>query len=89
MTLCLLACLVEFYMFILDEMDVKGIKIVYEHIRVGNVQEKVLKDQPRVLEEWAFLEPKAVKTSPNRLRQMMDRWPVDAPLMRVAGKYLD
>ena len=37
MTLCVLVCFVEFYMLILDEIDVRCPKFVYEHIRVGNI----------------------------------------------------
>ena len=54
-TLCALVRFVEFYVFVLDEIDVRGHKIVYEHIRVGNVRTKVPKNQPRVLEEGPIL----------------------------------
>ena len=47
MSLCVLECFIEFYVFVLGEMDVRGPKRVYEHIRVVNVREKLPKDQPR------------------------------------------
>ena len=50
-TLCVLTCFVECYMFILDEIYVRGPKIVYKHIRVEKVGVKLPKDQRRVLEE--------------------------------------
>ena len=34
MTLCVLACFMEFYMFVFDEINVTGPKLVYEHIWV-------------------------------------------------------
>ena len=34
MTLCVLACFVKFYVFVFDEIDIKGPKLVYNHIRV-------------------------------------------------------
>ena len=37
MTLCDYVCFVEFYEFVLDEIDVTGPKIVYNHILIGNV----------------------------------------------------
>ena len=43
MTLYVLACFIEFYVFVLDEIYVGGPKIVYENIRVKNVWVKVLK----------------------------------------------
>ena len=39
----------EFYVFVLDEIDLGGPKIVLNHIRDGNVREKFTKDQPRVI----------------------------------------
>ena len=37
MTLCVLAYFVEFYVFVLDEIDMGGPKIVFDHFCVGNV----------------------------------------------------
>ena len=37
MTLCDYVCFVEFYEFFLDEIDVTGPKIVYNHLSIGNV----------------------------------------------------
>ena len=36
-TLCVWACFIEFYVFVLDEIHVRGPKLIYEHIWVGNV----------------------------------------------------
>ena len=33
-TLCVYACFIEFYVFVLDEIDMVGPKILYEHIWV-------------------------------------------------------
>lgn len=41
---------VEFYVF-LYEIDVRGPKLLYGNIRIGNVLAKVPKDKLRVLEE--------------------------------------
>ena len=59
-TLCVLACFVEFYVFILDEIYVGGPKIIYKHRLVGNLRENIPNDNPRVLEEGHML---VVKTS--------------------------
>ena len=53
-TLCVLACFVQFYVFVLNEIHVRGHKIVYKYIRVGNVQVKLPKDHPRVLDKGPF-----------------------------------
>lgn len=46
MTLCVYACFVEFYVFVLDEMDVVGPKLVYEHVWVANA----VKTSPRTIQ---------------------------------------
>ena len=38
---CVSYCFVEFYVFVLDEIELRGPKLVYEHIRVENVWAKV------------------------------------------------
>ena len=48
-------------MFILDEIDVGGPKLVYDHIQVRKVREKVTKDQPRVLEDGPSMEQKVAR----------------------------
>ena len=52
---CVLVCFVEFYVFVLDEIDVTGPKLIYDHIRVGNFRTEIPKDQTRVLEEGHIL----------------------------------
>ena len=36
-TLCVYVCFVEFYVFISDEIYVRGPKLVYEHVLYGKV----------------------------------------------------
>ena len=48
-------------MFVLDEIYVRGPKIIHNHIRVGNTLAKFPKDKPRVLKEGLMGEPKFVK----------------------------
>ena len=38
-------------MFILDEIDVGGSKLVENYIRVGNIRANIPKDHPRVLKK--------------------------------------
>ena len=38
MTLCVLASFVKHYVFVLDEINMEGPKLVYKHIQVGNVR---------------------------------------------------
>ena len=63
-TLCVLAYFVKFYVSILYEIDVRGPKLVYYHIRVGNILENIPKDQPRVLEEGPIFVAKLPKAVP-------------------------
>ena len=42
-TLCVLACFVEFYVFVFDEIDMGGTKLLYNHIRVGNLRVRSFK----------------------------------------------
>ena len=62
---------------------------MYDHIRVRNVQENILKDKQRVLEEGTMFDPKAVKTSPNRLRQLIASTMVDTPSLVDVGQEID
>ena len=54
-TLYVLLYIVEFFVFVLDEIDVQSLKLAYKHIRVGNVQSKVPSDHQMVLEEGPFI----------------------------------
>ena len=47
MCLCVIVCFVKFYVFLLVEIDVRGLRHVHKHIRVRNVWEKLPKEQPR------------------------------------------
>ena len=42
-------------MFILGEIYVRGPKLIYGHVWVGNVWENIPKDKPRVFEEGPML----------------------------------
>ncbi len=42
-------------MFVFDEIHVRGPKLKYEHVWVGNVLENIPKDHPRVFEEGPFM----------------------------------
>ena len=53
-TLCVLACFVDLYVYVLDEFHVGGSKIVQKHIWNGYIQTNIPKDQPRVLDEGPF-----------------------------------
>ena len=59
MCLCALVCFIEFYVLVFDEIDVIYPKVVYEHIRVRNFWETILKVQPMVLEEGPILVAKS------------------------------
>ena len=68
MTLCVLACFIMFYVFVFDEIQVRGDKIAYNNVLVRNVRENILKDQPRVLEKGPKLRDKTVLGNPKRRR---------------------
>ena len=48
-------------MFVLDEIYVIGVKLIYDRIWVGIIQEIIPKDHPRVLEEGPRLVAKTAK----------------------------
>ena len=54
----------QFLRVFLDEIHVRGDKIVYNHVWIVNVRENIPKEQPRVLEEGAILVAKTAKGSP-------------------------
>ena len=66
-------------MFVLDEIYVRGPKLVYEHMRVGKVCENIPKDHPWALEEGPFKSAQAVKNQPNLRRQSTLSGSVDTP----------
>ena len=51
MTLCVQACFVKFYVFVLDEIYVRGFKHQEDRIWVSNFWDIIPKNHPRVLEE--------------------------------------
>ena len=68
-TFGVLAYFSDFLVFVLDNIDVGGPKILYKHIRVEDVFVKVPKDQQRVLQEGPFSRAKTVQNTPKRWRQ--------------------
>ena len=79
MTLCVIACFVEFYVFVLDEIYVRGVKIIEDIIWVGKVCKFIPKDQPRVLEEGHKLVAKTSKRQSTYGGQSTASDLVDAP----------
>ena len=69
MTSCVLESFVEFYAFVLDEIYMECLKLIYENIWIGNVQVKVPKDHPRVLEKGPFSRSKTAQNCHKRWRQ--------------------
>ena len=69
-------------MYVLDEIDMGGPKLMYKHIWVGKVLENILKDHPRVLEEGPKLVPKTAQDSPTNRWRSTPSGSVDAPLVR-------
>ena len=63
-TMCVLACFVEFYVFIFDEIDRGDPKLVYEHILVGNVQEKVPRTIQGSIRKDIFLSQSCPRSTP-------------------------
>ena len=51
-------------MFVLGEIHVRGDKLIYEHLWVGNFRENIPKDHPRVLEEGPKVGAKTVQDNP-------------------------
>ena len=80
-TLCVYACFVKFYVFVLDEIHLIGTKFLYEHVWVRNVQENIPKDHPRVLEEGPKLVPKTVQDNPTNVLKSTPTGLVDSPLV--------
>ena len=66
-------------MFILDEIHVRGVKLIKGHVCLRNVQENIPKDQPRVLEEGPVLVAKAAQGSPTYGWQTTASGLVNAP----------
>lgn len=54
MTLCVLTCFVDFYIFSFYEINARDSKLVQDHIWVGNFQSNITKGQPRVFEKEPF-----------------------------------
>ena len=63
-TLCVYACFVGLYQFVMEEIHVRADKLAYDHVWVENVRENIPKDQPRDLEEGPMLVAKTAQESP-------------------------
>ena len=75
-------------MFVLDEIYVRGPKLIYEHMRVGNSRENIPKDHPRVLEERPKLVAKTAQGNLTYESQSTASGLVDGPLVMGVGRYL-
>ena len=58
-------CFVEFYMFVLDKIHVRGSKLIEGYVWVVNIRENIPKDHPRVLEEGPMLVANTAQCSPS------------------------
>ena len=54
-TLCVLVCFVEFYVFVMDELGVGVLNLYMNIFKFKNSGKKVPKDQPRFLQEGPFV----------------------------------
>ena len=75
-------------MFVLNEIHVRGVKLIEYHIWVRNIRKIIPKDHLRVLEEGPKIVGMAVPGRPKMTEQLMARRPVDAPLNGVADGVL-
>ena len=61
-------------MFVLDEIYVRGTKLVYEHMRVGNVRKNIPKYHTWALEEGPFKSAQAVKKPSQPMEAIDAQW---------------
>ena len=66
LTLYIEAYFVEFYVFVLDKIHVRGVKLIDGCISVVNVHEIIPKDHRRVLEEGPKITAPAIPGRPLR-----------------------
>ena len=81
-----LVCLGMFHwvlLFRLDEIHVRGARLVYGH---GDVQENIPKDQPRAFEEGPKSWSQDCPRQPQTTETSTARGPIDASLMGAVGK---
>ena len=83
-TFCVYACFVDFYVSVLDEIDVGGPKLISDHVWVGNIRANIPKDHLEVLEEGSKVGAKTVQDSPTNGWQSTPSGSVDAPLVRCS-----
>ena len=79
LTLYIEAYFVEFYVFVLDKIHVRGSKLIEGYVWVVNIRENIPKDHPRVLEEGPMLVAKIAQGSPTCGWQTTASCLVDAP----------
>ena len=65
-------------MFVLDKINLRGVKLIDDHIWAGNVWKIIPKDHLRVLEEGPKTVGMAVPGRPQTTEQSTIRRPVDA-----------
>ena len=79
MTFCVVACFIAFYVFVLDKIHVRGPKLVYKHVLVGNIWENISKDHLMVIEEGPFSMSQDCPRKPKLRRQSAPSRSVDSP----------
>ena len=71
-------------MFVLDEIYVRGTKLVYEHMRVGNVHKNIPKYHTWALEEGPFKSAQAVKKPAQPTEAIDAQWVSRRPIVEGA-----
>ena len=69
-------------MFVLDEIYVRGTKLVYEHMRVGNVRKNIPKYHTWALEEGPFKSAQDCSRQTTNGLESTPSGPVNAPVVR-------
>ena len=88
MTLCVYTCFVMFYVFVLDEIHVRGSKLIYDHVWIGKVPTNIPKDQPRFHEEGPKTWSQDYLRQPQTTEASMARGPIEDPSMVAVGRDL-
>ena len=78
-TVCVLTYFIEFYVFVLDQINLDVSELVYNHIRVRKFWENIPKAHPRVLEEGPMLVAKTAQGSPTYGWKTTSCGLIDAP----------
>ncbi len=76
-------------MLVLEEINLRGDKIIYNHVWVGNVWSNIPKDQPRALEGGPILGVKTVPGIPKPRRHQRLVGLSTPPPIGVVGRDID